>query len=71
MRIASEKTFQQFDKLKDQLYAHKRQTNIKPKKIRTPISLLPILLIGGGIWTVYKTTPKVKDYLVDNKYITY
>jgi hypothetical protein len=79
MKILNEKTLDDFDKMKDNLFAHKRKQatlNTSKPPIKNPISSLyrffaPIALIAGGFYLVYTRTPPLKDYLIENKYITY
>jgi hypothetical protein len=76
MKIASEKTFEEFDRLKDQLFAHKKRAAPKPKPVPNPIGrkfrwLMPVFLLGGGLYLAYRSTKSLKDYLLEKETITY
>jgi hypothetical protein len=66
--------------MKDNIFAHKRQQSAAAKAARPPIKnpisslyrfFAPIALIAGGFYLVYTRAPPLKDYLIENKYITY
>jgi hypothetical protein len=68
MKIANEQTFQQFDKLKEQMFAHKQkqqQQQQQKKPPPNPISarfrlVLPLTLMMGGLWLVYTKAPSIE-----------
>lgn len=71
MKIANEKTFEEFDRLKDQIFAHKRsqapkQTPPKPLKLRSfpTKTIMRLTLLIGGAWLIARNTNKIKEYLI-------
>ena len=66
MKIANEQTFQQFDRIKEQMFAHKqKEYRQQQKQVKNPISsrfriVLPLTLIFGGLWLVYQKAPSIK-----------
>ena len=78
MKIANEKTFEEFDRLKDQIFAHKRRqapkpTPPKPLKIRSfpKKTIIGLTIALGGYWLLANKTNNIKEYLIENRHITY
>ena len=65
--------FRKFDSFKEEVFHRKSQNK---KNVPNPISVkfrwvMPLGLIFGGLWLVYKNTPTIKDYLLQKEIITY
>jgi hypothetical protein len=66
MKIASDKTYQEFDKLIDQLTAHKKKSPIdQSQSYKKPVNgrfrwVMPLFLMIGGGWLAYRNIPAVQ-----------
>ena len=74
MKIANERTFQQFDRFRQDMF--RKKTNQLKKDIPNPISVkfrwvMPLALIAGGLWLIKKNMPSIKDIILDREIVTY